>query len=359
MRVTQLILAAVLAATIAATGCTYYDEPAGYTDDGDEYYADDYYYDDEPVGVFDRFEELQYWGQWMDIYPYGEVWRPTVVLGWQPYSHGHWMWSAQGWTWVSYEPFGWITYHYGYWGYDDIWGWFWIPDYDWSPANVEWVVYDNYIAWAPLPPPGFAIGQPWIVSDAYVWHVVPASEFMDPDIGSHQVSYKSNYRVKARSSVKYKAPPAEYVERSAGKTLRAVPIEFARRVERGDRIIKQLQLPPSEAERADRYRKDIEEQIREKNPPEREIRKPERPARQGDQDVREPERRKEPARDTKDRKKFRKRDNPPQKKEPAKKEPRKKEPRKKEPAKKERDGKDKDTSRGFEKKKDSGKDRDS
>jgi hypothetical protein len=130
-----------------------------------------------------------------------------------------------------------------------------------------------------------------------------------------------------------------------------VPIEFARRVERGDHIIKQLRLPPSEAERADRYRKEIEEQIREKNPPERDIRKPERPPRPGDQNVREPERRKEPARETKDRKKFKKRDNPPQKKEPVKKRPAKKGEG--------RDSNDKDTDRGFEKKRDSGRDGDS
>ncbi|NTW33662.1 MAG: hypothetical protein HGB12_13760, partial [Bacteroidetes bacterium] len=34
----------------------------------------------------------------------------------------------------------------------DIYGWEWIPGYDWAPAWVYWGQYNNYYGWAPMPP---------------------------------------------------------------------------------------------------------------------------------------------------------------------------------------------------------------
>jgi len=220
-----IALLAVLALTfVALTGCAveYYDDTA---DTQDDYY--DEYYEDESEVLFDEFEDLQFWGQWHDLAPYGWVWRPTVVLGWRPYGNGHWLWSDLGWTWVSYEPFGWATYHYGFWAYDFAWGWVWIPGYEWFPSRVDWYIYDDYIAWSPMPPPGFHIGDPWTPTDVYAWHVVHTEHFVKSDIGRYHKGYKEYYNVKDRSSVKSKAPEASLVEYHTRRTLRPLTIEMS------------------------------------------------------------------------------------------------------------------------------------
>ncbi len=53
---------------------------------------------------------------------------------------------------MSDDPWGWATDHYGRWFYDPDYGWVWVPGYEWAPAWVDWVVYDGWIGWAPLPP---------------------------------------------------------------------------------------------------------------------------------------------------------------------------------------------------------------
>jgi hypothetical protein len=62
------------------------------------------------------------------------------------------VWSDQGWTWLSDEPYGWATYHYGRWYQDSEIGWAWVPGNDWAPAWVSWQEGNDYVGWAPLPP---------------------------------------------------------------------------------------------------------------------------------------------------------------------------------------------------------------
>ncbi len=266
-----IALLAVLILTLAAlTGCTveYYEDEANYQDD---YY--DEYYEDEPEVLFDEFEELQFWGQWFDLAPYGWVWRPTVVLGWRPYDNGHWIWSDLGWTWVSYEPFGWATYHYGFWAYDFAWGWVWIPAYDWYPSRVDWYIYDDYIAWSPMPPPGFHIGDPWTPTDVYAWHVVHTKHFIKSDIGRYHKGYKKHYRVKDRSSVMAKAPEAAQVEYHTRRTLRPISIEMSQMTV-GQRTLQKMKLPEAELERVSRFQERTEKRIRAKDTPrQREVKK--------------------------------------------------------------------------------------
>jgi hypothetical protein len=258
-----LLVAAGVMLTLPACTIEYYDDE----DDSYEEYADDYYYEDEPDVVFDEFEELQFWGQWFDLDPFGWVWRPTVVLGWRPYENGHWAWDGRDWIWVAYEPFGWATFHYGFWVYDMVWGWVWIPDYEWSPARVQWVVYDEFIAWAPLPPHGHRIGDPWVVTEVDVWHVVPIEHFVNSDIGRYQKSYKHNYRVKNRSSVKYKPPVVRTVEQHTMVSVRPITFDLTDHVTRGDRTVKKITLPDDEARRVSRYREKVEIKIRSADPP--------------------------------------------------------------------------------------------
>ncbi len=103
---------------------------------------------------FDFFyDNLQPYGEWIDVPDYGYCWHPNGVdEDWAPYTDGYWAYTDEGWTWVSYEDFGGITYHYGRWmRLEDI-GWCWVPDYEWAPAWVSWRSSDDYIGWAPLPP---------------------------------------------------------------------------------------------------------------------------------------------------------------------------------------------------------------
>jgi len=95
-------------------------------------------------------------GTWVTVGSYGRCWRPAgVAVDWQPYCEGEWVWTDCGWYWQSDEPWAWACYHYGYWVYDPVYGWIWIPGVDWAPAWVCWRIGGGCIGWAPLCPPGF------------------------------------------------------------------------------------------------------------------------------------------------------------------------------------------------------------
>ncbi|MGB9892995.1 MAG: DUF6600 domain-containing protein [Candidatus Saccharicenans sp.] len=96
--------------------------------------------------------ELNQYGDWVYVPPYGYVWVPRDVGDdWRPYYNGHWVWVPMtGWTWVPYEPWGWVAFHYGRWHWGIGLGWYWIPTYVWGPAWVSWWWDYDYFAWAPL-----------------------------------------------------------------------------------------------------------------------------------------------------------------------------------------------------------------
>lgn len=92
-------------------------------------------------------------GVWVDVDSYGRCWRPAgVAVEWQPYCHGHWVWTDCGWYWASDEPWGWACYHYGRWVYHPHHRWVWVPDTEWAPAWVSWRVGGGYVGWAPMSP---------------------------------------------------------------------------------------------------------------------------------------------------------------------------------------------------------------
>jgi hypothetical protein len=102
-------------------------------------------------GVF--YNSLDPYGEWIPLEGGVYGWRPLhMAVDWRPYIMGQWVWTVDGWYWLSEEPWGWATYHYGRWYYDDYYGWIWIPGYDWAPAWVEWRYGDDYVGWAPLGP---------------------------------------------------------------------------------------------------------------------------------------------------------------------------------------------------------------
>jgi hypothetical protein len=130
-------------------------------------------YEHVPQGVYGA-EDLDQYGTWANVAPYGEVWRPTAVGGdWAPYRTGRWVWEDwYGWTWVSSDPWGWAPYHYGRWFNDPGFGWCWYPGvfgrrHYWSPALVGWFGWGHggvgfgfgNIGWVPLGP--YETFHPW------------------------------------------------------------------------------------------------------------------------------------------------------------------------------------------------------
>jgi hypothetical protein len=96
-------------------------------------------------------------GKWIDDGKYGPVWHPNnVASSWRPYLDGRWVPSHGGWTFETSEPWGgWATYHYGNWMPTTEYGWVWSPGSTWYPSTVAWRTSDDYIGWAPIPPPDY------------------------------------------------------------------------------------------------------------------------------------------------------------------------------------------------------------
>jgi hypothetical protein len=129
------------------------------------------------------YDYLAPYGTWIRYPDYGYVWIPrNMGYRWRPYTHGHWIWSNFGWTWISDFDWGWAVFHYGRWGFDDRVGWFWVPGTTWGPAWVVWRSSDLYFGWAPLPPgvewrPRYGFGGPFDVPDDY-WIFVEGRYFL-------------------------------------------------------------------------------------------------------------------------------------------------------------------------------------
>jgi hypothetical protein len=145
------------------------------------------------LGFF--YDDLAPYGNWIERPSYGWVWTPRAVsTSWRPYSDGHWVWTDDGWVWITDEPYGWATYHYGRWYDDPEIGWSWVPGDQWGPAWVSWQEGADYVGWAPLPPGvnvsvsvgggygGYAYG---IAPEDYVF--VPERDFLAPRIATYVV----------------------------------------------------------------------------------------------------------------------------------------------------------------------------
>ena len=187
------------------------------------------------VGFF--YDDLASYGNWIERPSYGWVWTPRAVsTSWRPYRDGHWVWTDQGWTWISDEPYGWATYHYGRWYDDPQVGWSWVPGDEWAPSWVSWQEGADYIGWAPLPPGvnvsvafgggGYAYG---IAPESYCF--VPERDFLSPRLGSYFVARDriggfwgrtrnfTNYRF-AGGRVFNQGVPVDRIQRFTGRVPR-------------------------------------------------------------------------------------------------------------------------------------------
>jgi hypothetical protein len=146
------------------------------------------------LGFF--YDDLAPYGNWIERPSHGWVWTPRQVSSsWRPYRDGHWVWTDEGWTWISDEPYGWATYHYGRWYDDSEIGWSWVPDDEWAPSWVSFQEGADYVGWAPLPPGvnvsvsvgnsygGYAYG---IAPEDYLF--VPERHFLESRISAYYVS---------------------------------------------------------------------------------------------------------------------------------------------------------------------------
>lgn len=194
--------------------------------------------DSMDVGMFN---DLDYYGSWHQMDPYGWVWRPNVVMDWQPFVNGHWIWTQYGWMWVDYDPWGWATSHYGYWTMDFALGWVWIPDYTWSPVRCDWMEYGNYIGWCPVAPPGAAFKEPWDGAKAWVW--VPVRKFKQDDIGTYRATPK--FKSGTDPEVSRGAPVLSDIERKGAGVFPRVNVELDRRVVR-NREFAVVKYPPDQ-----------------------------------------------------------------------------------------------------------------
>jgi hypothetical protein len=136
------------------------------------------------------YEDLDEYGVWRNVPPYGWVWTPTgVAVGWAPYRFGHWAWvEPWGWTWIDDAPWGFAPFHYGRWAFV-AGGWVWAPGRIvvgvrpvYAPALVAFVGGPRFsvavgigggvgvAAWFPLGP-GEVYRPAYHVSEVYVRNV--------------------------------------------------------------------------------------------------------------------------------------------------------------------------------------------
>ena len=136
------------------------------------------------------YDELSPYGSWVSYPEYGYVWVPRAVRhGFRPYgSGGYWVYTEDGWAWVSNYNWGWAPFHYGNWFYDDSYGWMWAPGYEWAPAWVTWGEYEHNYCWAPIGPGiNISIGGGYR-APAYYWNFVPREHITSVNINNYYVT---------------------------------------------------------------------------------------------------------------------------------------------------------------------------
>ncbi len=186
---------------------------------------------------FETFHQgLAPYGQWLTVGAYGPVWRPNVAAGWRPYYYGHWVWTDEGWLWVSDEPWGWGPYHYGRWVFDASYGWLWVPGYQWAPAWVSWRFSGDVVGWAPLAP-GLSIYVTAYPAFFSAWTFVPCQSFVGVPV--HSVAYAPTYQqtlfrrtmpappratMYGRAAPAWGGPAHGFVEQRVGHPIRPTPI---------------------------------------------------------------------------------------------------------------------------------------
>ncbi len=218
--------ATVLLASLAAAGCVAYGTTASVPPPHVE------------VDVAFFYESLAPYGTWLSAEPYGRVWAPRGLRpGWRPYTYGRWVFTTQGWTWVSYWAWGWAPFHYGRWTLHPHHGWIWIPGTVWAPAWVAWRQGPGWIGWAPLPPEahweiGVGLRFDGASRDPLWWSFVPDRDFLHTRLDSWIVpAHRNEALLPATREV------TRYEERDRRVVERGVSIESIERA-RGEAVVR-------------------------------------------------------------------------------------------------------------------------
>ena len=206
-----------------------------------------------------NIQDLNEYGEWITINNYSNIWHPYAVNSWIPYDNGHWVYSNSSWMWISYEPFGWIVYHYGEWYDDPFYGWVWITtDNIWSPANVRWVTYGDYICWVPLGPCEVHYGNPWEQNQTKYWHIVKASDFTKDNIRDYRII--EPVRNENGRDVITHQPERMFLEKNTGKAVPEINVQ-REQVKVSNRNMEKMSLPKEENKRVEqnipRIRKEV------------------------------------------------------------------------------------------------------
>jgi hypothetical protein len=170
-------------------------------------------------------DELNQYGDWDNLNSYGRVWHPSVASGWQPFTNGHWDYDGYDWVWVSYEPFGWMVYHYGSWENTPEYGWVWLPEEDqWSPANVQWIYYDDQVGWAPRRGHGRSWSEPWNQDNAHPWVVVRMEDFNRENVVSYRMNNVPTGGTGQSSIIERRQPDLKIVQQRVKEPIQIVKI---------------------------------------------------------------------------------------------------------------------------------------
>jgi hypothetical protein len=189
------------------------------------------------------YDELTPYGTWVYNPDYGPVWVPNLNQQFYPYgSNGYWVFTDEGWTWVSLYSWGWAPFHYGRWFYDPFYRWVWVPGYQWGCAWVAWRQHEGYYGWTPIAP---GISLTFAYSNYYEprhdhWRFVHRNYLGRRDMNQHVTGFSgyvnylknstaiNNIREDINSSYKYHAGPIrEEWEKNTGKKIKPVPIVSA------------------------------------------------------------------------------------------------------------------------------------
>jgi hypothetical protein len=196
----------------------------------------------------DPFAVLNAYGTWFEAPSLGPVWQPAVAYDWRPYQDGQWIWTDRGWIWASDEPFAWVVYHYGYWTRWGGPGWVWVPAYEWSPSRVRWYSGEEYVGWAPMPPPQVQFPQAYAPGYEDVWVMVPAHQFTQPNVGQYRATSPLPRPGVTRGPGRDRAPDVGVIQRLTNKEIRAREIE-REEVRQGQRTLTKVRIRDEERPR--------------------------------------------------------------------------------------------------------------
>jgi len=149
-------------------------------------------------------DNLQSYGRWVNHPTYGQVWVASET-NFVPYrTNGHWVYTDDGWTWVSDYSWGWAPFHYGRWDYDASYGgYFWVPGYDWGPAWVSWRSDNENYGWAPLRP-GINVGIGISFGSdipAERWTFVPNRYIASPRVNNYYINNSRNVTIINKTTI--------------------------------------------------------------------------------------------------------------------------------------------------------------